>query len=106
MKIAALLIAAVAAANANAVVVRGGPSCPEWTKSRQTTNEGANANEFWLLGYLSGLAVSSNADVLRNTTNPSLMAWIDNYCRTNTLHYLEQAGSGLFNELKRQKEIR
>lgn len=106
MKRALAIVIALSALSANAVTVRGGPSCTDWLKERQTSNGNGNHNEFWLLGYLSGIAVASDTDILRNSTNGSLMSWIDGYCRTNSLHNLEQAGGELFYELKRQKGLR
>lgn len=105
-RVLAVVFIAMSALSANAVIVRGGPSCSDWLMDRQTSNGNGSYNEFWLLGYLSGMAVASNTDVLRNTTNGSLMSWTDNYCRTNSLHNLEQAGGELFYELKRQKGLR
>ena len=89
--------------NCFAVTVRGGPSCSSWLNTRHTFSEGTSPNEFWLLGYLSGLSVANDTDVLSNTPNNSLVNWIDDYCRANSLRNLEQAGADLFFELKRQK---
>ena len=106
LKIAIAIAIALFSLAGNAVTVRGGPSCAAWLRERQASTDTSNYNEFWLLGYVSGLSVSSNTDVLRNTPNTSLMNWIDGYCRANSLHNLEEAGSELFFDLKRQKKLR
>ena len=106
MKLTIAMVLAFFTFSASAVTVRGGPSCATWLKDRQVSDSNGNYNEFWLLGYLSGIAVASNTDVLRGTPNNALMSWVDNYCRTNSLQNLEQAGGELFYELKRQKGLR
>lgn len=105
MKLILTLFIVFVVHGANAVTVRGGPSCADWLNERKATPNALSHNEFWLLGYISGLAVATNANVLRNTANTSLMSWVDSYCRSNSLHNLEEAGGQLFLELRRQKGL-
>lgn len=86
-----------------AVTIRGVPSCGDWVENRALNNVLGVANEFWLLGYLSGLAVGSNRDFIKGTDNPSLFLWVDNFCRASPLKDVADAGSQLLRELTRQK---
>jgi hypothetical protein len=85
---------------ANAVTVRGTPSCGSWVENRSTpTNWLAVVNVAWLNGFLSGLASASNKDFLNGTDLDSVEVWVDNYCRSNPLNDLDDAGHALGGEL-------
>ena len=58
--------------------------------------------EAWLMGYISGKAMSIGVDVLKQNELPSLSLWVDNYCKTNPLDDSSDAGEMLFFELKRR----
>jgi hypothetical protein len=89
-----------AASTANAVTVRGTPSCGSWVENRSTPNNWvAVANIAWLNGFLSGLAAASNKDFLNGTDLDSALVWVDNYCRSNPLNDLDDAGKALGTEL-------
>ena len=92
--------------NANAETVIGIISCGKWIKQKEI-NRGSQlvAMEEWLDGYLSGLAVGSNTDILKQTDFDSLHLWVNNYCRANPLRNVSDAGVELFNELKKQKGL-
>lgn len=83
---------------AGAVMTKGAAPCGEWLESRQAQT--ALPDEYWLLGYLSGLALGTGLDVLNGVKSASLAAWVDNYCKQYPLENLSTAGSKLFDELK------
>jgi hypothetical protein len=104
MAIAFLL--GIASTSANAVNVRGSRSCGLWVQYHQQQGGnpmGADAEEQWLVGYLSGLAVGLHQDFLQSD-NASLFAWVDNYCKNNPLNYLDEAGIYLAQELIKRKK--
>ena len=90
---------------AGAVAVRGDPSCGNWTEARATNAMRSLANEFWLLGFLSALAIETERDFISGTDNPSLFLWMDNYCKENPLSHVSDGGYKLFRELVRRKGL-
>ena len=82
---------------------RQAPSCGEWVVHREKSDTLALSNTSWLLGYLSGLAVSSGKDYLSATDNASIYKWMDNYCRANPLRDVSNGGNALAAELARKK---
>lgn len=54
------------------------------------------------LGYLSGLAMQSDKDVLAGLDAPSLYLWVTNYCKANPLETTTNAGYILFLELSKK----
>jgi hypothetical protein len=75
------------------------PSCGQWVQQRNPDGRTAEVYRFWLLGYVSGLAVASGTDKLKSTDSASIELWMDNYCRANPLKYVDEGGTVLFNEL-------
>jgi len=103
-----LLLAAAAsavAAPADAgVEARQAPSCGEWIVHREKSDTLALGNASWLLGYLSGMAVSSGKNYLSGTDNSAIYKWMDGYCRKNPLRDLVSGGNALAAELAGKKE--
>ena len=85
-----------------AVEARQAPSCGEWVSHREKSDTLALGNASWLLGYLSGLAVSGGKDFLSGTDNVSISRWMDNYCRNNPLRDVSSGGIALAAELTRK----
>jgi hypothetical protein len=76
-----------------------------WTQARQSRN--ANQLAQWISGYLSGLNMETDyPDALLGTDYNGLMAWIDNYCRSNPLDKIVIAASRLFDELRSRAQPR
>ena len=96
-------VVAVAASSAGAVEARQAPSCGEWISHREKSDTLAIGNTSWLLGYLSGIAVSRGTDFLSGTDNNSLYRWMDNYCRSNPLRDVSAGGNALAAELTKAK---
>jgi hypothetical protein len=90
------------AATAAAIVVRGGSSCGQWVQERSADGKPGASNEFWLLGYMSGLAAASGTDALRDTDAAYIELWMDNYCKANPLKRVDDGGDDLFIELKKK----
>ncbi len=100
------LVAAVAAlgmallaADAGAVATRGGVTCAQWLQDKKADAWEITADQFWLLGYLSGLAVGLNQDFLRSQSNDAIYSWIDNHCLANPTQGLGEAANALASEL-------
>jgi len=105
-KTRALLLASLlvtAAVCVQAVEIRGVRSCGYWISGKATVQGGAN--EAWLLGVLSGMALYSDKDILKGTDNESIYLWMDNYCRANPLKSISNGGDVLFEELLKQKKL-
>jgi len=84
-------------AQSETVTIKGSRSCGTWIQDRKIND--AIDSETWVIGYLSGIAVSYNKDILRNSDNSSLYLWIDNYCQKNPLNRISHAAKELANEL-------
>jgi hypothetical protein len=88
-----LLVAAISTAQAQERAVIGPASFSrgKWTNTPKRSPE-RGVYEKWVLGYLSGVNVhQTGPDFLRDTDAEGLTAWIDNYCRRNPLHHVNQA---------------
>jgi hypothetical protein len=55
--------------------------------------------EDWVMGFLSGLAVAKNSDILAATDYFGIVGWITNYCAQHPLEEIATAAHGLFLEL-------
>ncbi|MGA7749616.1 MAG: hypothetical protein WCA63_05665 [Gallionella sp.] len=83
--------------NSNAVMLKGAIPCGEWVSTRSTLN--AMIYDYWLIGYLSGVADSKNKNFLQGTDTASFELWMDNYCQKNPLDTIGDGGHELANEL-------
>lgn len=117
--IAAQKPAAAADAMFSTMVFGGGTdSCGAWTQGReaagkteavQLTQQGLNraGRENWVLGYLTAVTTLTlprdrveSLNLLEGTDTDGVMAWIDNFCRSNPLTSLNVATDTLASELK------
>lgn len=89
---------------ANAVEVRGMCSCGTWIQEKKTN--ASHISQLWLLGFMSGLAVGLEKDIIKKTDNSSIFLWMDNYCQANPLKDIEDGGIALSAELMVQKNIK
>lgn len=85
-----------------AITTRGAPACSAWLSQRAST-DGEAIELSWIVGYLSGLAIGFNEDVLGPVDNPTISAWLDKYCRAHPLDSLAVAGQELFVDLARKR---
>ncbi|NUY32984.1 hypothetical protein F0160_21085 [Paraburkholderia sp. JPY303] len=116
MKARDLLISLVACvsctaidANAAGYVVHGFPTCGEWIEARQHSSHlpfyASQAQESWVLGFLSGNAAGAKKNFLDGTDYTSLFQWISNYCRDNPLNTVADASNELAAELIKRKGL-
>lgn len=102
-KIALTLLASIAISSSSyAVNIRGASSCGKWVKDR---NERVfSPSQAWLVGFLSGLAIGTDRDVVRvELDNDSIYLWMDNYCKANPLKDISDGGMNLAVEVMRKK---
>jgi hypothetical protein len=99
----ALIVAAISTAQAQEgrTVIRPTDfSCGRWVNTPKDTPNYERLRQ-WVLGYLSGANIESGgADFLQDRDADGLTAWIDNYCRRNSLHAITQALFQLVQELR------
>lgn len=88
--------------SASALVTLAAVSCGDWIKHKGSDGRTLQSYRFWLLGYVSRMAVSSNLDVLRDVDNTSIELWMDNYCTMNPLKHVDGGGVILFRELEQK----
>ena len=91
-------------ANAKPIMVSGWTNCGSWLTDKEFDAEVQKKS--WLLGYLSGLAVGRQTDVLRDTSHESIFLWMDKYCNESPLENVFHAGNILFYDLKNQKGLK
>lgn len=92
----------VVTTSANALSTVGDRSCGKWSARKQNPYTEASS-EAWLMGYMTGLAIASEKDVLADTDGESMILWMDNYCRTHPLDLVGTGGATLFFELMGRK---
>lgn len=110
MKIIQILLIAIAigfSTNSYAVMTRGYASCGQWVTSRADEDKHwATVGAFtsWELGFLSGMALITQDDILKNVDAASVQLWLDNYCKEHPLDSTYEAGQHLFAELKKRMQ--
>ncbi len=97
-----LFVVATTASAVPVLTVNGG-SCGAWVKTR--TNNSTVQFMGWLEGYMSGLAVGYEKNILQGTDSESIFLWMDNYCKANPLNGVADGGLDLFFELVKQKDL-
>lgn len=105
MKFIRLILIVVAigfSTNCNALRIMGDMSCGDWVDHHSTSSPDIQAviQNNWVAGYLSGMAVGLNADILDSPSGESLILWLTNYCKNNPLDNMSTAASHLAVELK------
>lgn len=90
IKIALLAMALLVSHTSFALSTLGDRTCGTWM-DRQTDQLVGLGDIAWLMGFMSGLAVGTGADILADTDGNSLALWMDNYCRA---HPLDKVGTG------------
>lgn len=81
----------------SSVDLRGVRSCGKWLNERLSGN--SKWGETWLLGYLSGSAMSSGRDILKGTDNASILYQMDAFCKTNPLRDVADGAEEIIAEL-------
>lgn len=55
-------------------------SCASWLTARSRSEQYQTA---WLLGYLTGVSVGANVNILKGVGPEVIESWMDNYCKAN-----------------------
>ena len=77
-------------------------SCGEWVQ-RASYPTGKMTNEYWLAGFMSGQAVATKINALKDTDMPSMALWIEKHCKDDPLSNSVAAAKLLFAELTKRK---
>lgn len=85
-----------------ALATLGDISCGAWVADRTTHSFNEHTDEAWLTGVVTGMVLSSGADVLRDTDAESAYLWIDKYCTRNPSRTVSMGATVLFNELQKK----
>lgn len=93
-------------ASAQSVTVRGSGTCQAYLDAKRNSVQEAVKDLNWLLGYMSGLAVATQVDVLGKGDNADfLLKWVDGYCQLYPAKYLSDAGDLYYRFLKEQMKV-
>jgi hypothetical protein len=55
-------------------------SCASWLDARARNEQYQTA---WLLGYLTGVSVGANVNILKGVNPEVIESWMDDYCKSN-----------------------
>lgn len=111
MKTFLLVVAIALALNAGesfakldeSITVVGRKSCGFWAKSRADEDQfSKTVLQNWVMGYLSGVAMTKGSDFLRDLDGDSVFLWYDQYCQANPLDTLVDASEKLVKERHRK----
>jgi len=106
-----IIIALLLTGEAHSATGYGDRACSKWNRDRAAAKQQNPSEEViweqlvdqtWLMGYLSGLAVTRRSDFLKKPGYETLVAWIDNYCTKNPRDSLGTASTALSNELENE----
>lgn len=79
--------------------------CGIWIADKNADSLRKFDSQTWVLGFLSGKAIATGKDILKNTPDESLFLWIDNYCQSNPLSDVADASNALYFELVNKKGL-
>lgn len=84
----------------------GGTTCGEYISSKKSLPGVAQAIEFWILGYVSGLNFITYAtrevDLLSNQSSNEIIGFVQGYCSTNTEKSLNNAANEYWVQLSKK----
>ncbi len=84
-----------------ALATLGDISCGAWVADRTAHKSTEHTDEAWLTGVITGLALHSGTDVLKDTDDDSVYIWMDKYCKRNPAGTVSKGATVFFNELER-----
>ena len=99
LKLALIVFATGFPASSNALDIVGAASCGDWVKDRADKGRNKVAGESWLVGYLSGIAIDSNKNFLKDKDVNLFYLWMDDYCKNSPLSNTAVGGRRLSMEL-------
>jgi hypothetical protein len=71
-------------------------SCASWLDARARNEHYQTA---WLLGYLTGVSVGANVNILKGTEPEFIESWMDDYCKSNPQKKMTDGTSDLIDVL-------
>jgi hypothetical protein len=81
----------------------GANSCRAWTDARTRHPQRARLLEEWVLGFVSGANIYDDSpEMLKQMDEPTIFAWVDDYCRTHAVELVDDAAFELMQELLRR----
>lgn len=106
-----------AAAEKSTTIIGASSSCAEWQRNRIEDADpkglrrnlvSLNGTTQWVLGFLSGMAVShpdkEARDMLRGLDGGTANLWLDKWCKENPPKGVANAATVLFDELLKQQK--
>ena len=84
---------------------QGANSCWAWTRSHEAKAATQGLYTQWVAGFVSGLNWNTDdPDILTEMDFDGLMAWVDNYCKTNPLAKVTTGAAMLVQELRERAQ--
>jgi hypothetical protein len=71
-------------------------SCASWLDARARNEHYQTA---WLLGYLTGVSVGANVNILKGVGPEVIESWMDDYCKSNPQKKMTDGTSDLIDVL-------
>jgi len=81
-----------------AIIWAGAETCGTWSTQR-VQRDAASA---WVLGFLSGVSLAKDKDLLHSVDAGAVKGWMDKYCVEHPLDGLTQAAWTLAGELEKR----
>jgi hypothetical protein len=75
-------------------------TCGFWTKERRANSSSATVVHAWIVGFLSGVGMTGNPNLLFGIDNDAVDGWIDNYCSAHPLETMGEVAVALVGDLK------
>lgn len=86
-----------AAAHADVTSIADWP-CTEW-QTRRSSGERVDAPQMWLSGYMTGLAIARDLDVLAYTHPTKLFEAMDKFCSAHPEQHISAGGIAVFDQI-------
>jgi hypothetical protein len=91
-------------ASAQGITVRGSGTCQAYLEAVSNSVPEAVKELTWLLGYLSGLAVATDVNVLGHDDAEGMVRWVYTYCQAHPAKYVSDAGDMYYKFLKERMQ--
>ena len=72
--------------------------CAEW-QLRRASGERVDAPQMWLSGYMTGLAIARDLDVLAYTHPTKLFEAMDKFCSAHPEQHISAGGIAIFDQI-------
>ncbi|MBR0916132.1 hypothetical protein [Bradyrhizobium japonicum] len=99
LAVAVMLLLPITCLNAGSTIVgAGSQSCTAWLNRKKNSVVKA-AFESWVVGFVSGLNVSAEREIVGGGDFPAIVAWMDRRCKSNSSDQIGVAALDLAIEL-------